>query len=142
MEQHIKKYLLHLTFERNFSENTVKAYEIDLLQFNEFLCRQFRTKRVRPQDIDKLAVRHFLAWLQQEGLSKKTMARKLASIRSFLRFLCRGRIIHSNPAVYLSSPKTEKRLPSFLDVSQMSQALDLPNRADVPGLRGQPARAA
>ena len=49
METHIKKYLLHLTFERNFSENTVKAYEIDLVQFNGFLNEQFGTDRVRPR---------------------------------------------------------------------------------------------
>lgn len=135
MEKYIKKYLLHLTFERNFSENTVKAYEIDLLQFNTFLNEQFGTDRVRPKDIDKLAVRHFLAWMQKEGLTKKTVARKLACIRSFFRYLCREKILETNPTVHLATPKIEKKLPSFLDVGQASQAMELPDKGSIMGLR-------
>ena len=135
MKTYLKKYLLYLTFERNFSENTVKAYEIDLAQFNAFLEKQLATDKVRPRDIDKLAVRHFLAWLQKEGLSKKSIARKLACIRSFLRYLCREGVVEFNPAVHLATPKTEKKLPSFLDVVQASKAMELPNRADLYGRR-------
>jgi integrase/recombinase XerC len=135
MEKFIKKYLLHLTFERNFSENTVKAYEIDLLQLNSFLNEQFGTERVRPKDIDKMAVRHFLAWMQKEGLTKKTIARKLACIRSFFRYLCREKIIETNPTVHLATPKIDKTLPSFLDVFQASQAMELPDTKNVFGLR-------
>ena len=135
MEKLIKKYLLHLTFERNFSENTVKAYEIDLLQFNSFLREQFGTERIRPKDIDKLAVRHFLGWMQKEGLTKKSMARKLACIRSFLRYLCREKVIDTNPAVHLATPKSERALPLFLDVYQATEAMQLPDRDDILGVR-------
>lgn len=135
MKKHIKRYLLHLTFERNFSENTVKAYEIDLIQFNTFLEEQLGTEQVRPKDIDRLAVRHFLAWLQREGLTKRTIARKLACIRSFLKYLCRERVIDHNPAVHLAIPKVDRRLPSFLDVCQAAEAMELPQREDVFGLR-------
>jgi integrase/recombinase XerC len=135
MEKYIKKYLFHLVVERNYSENTVKAYEIDLLQFNSFLLTQLGTARIRPQDIDKLAVRHFFAFLQKEGLTKKTIARKLASIRSFLRFLCREKIIFSNPCIHFVTPKMEKKLPSFLDIYQIAQAMDLPDRGDIAGIR-------
>lgn len=135
VEKYIKKYLLYLTFERNFSENTIKAYEIDLLQFYGFLREQFGTERIRPKDIDKLAIRHFLAWLQKEGLTKKSIARKLACIRSFLRYLCREKVIATNAAVHLATPKVEKKLPSFLDVYQASQAMELPDRDNILGLR-------
>ncbi|UCE19443.1 MAG: tyrosine recombinase XerC [Gemmatimonadota bacterium] len=135
MKKHMKKYLLYLTFERNFSENTVRAYEIDLAQFDAFLEEQLATDRIRPKDIDKLAVRHFLAWLQKEGLTKKSIARKLACIRSFLKYLCREGVIEFNPAAHLSTPKIEKALPSFLDVVQASRAMELPNRSDILGLR-------
>ena len=135
MEKYLKKYLLYLTFKRNFSENTVKAYEIDLAQFHSFLQEQLATDRIRPKDIDKLAVRHFLAWLQKEGFSKKSIARKLACIRSFLKFLCRDGVIEFNPAAHLATPKIEKKLPSFLDVIQASKAMELPNRKDIFGLR-------
>lgn len=135
MKKHIKKYLLYLTFERNFSENTVRAYEIDLAQFDAFMEEQLATDRIRPKDIDKLAVRHFLAWLQKEGLTKKSIARKLACIRSFLKYLCREGVIEFNPAAHLSTPKIEKTLPSFLDVVQASKAMELPNRSDIFGLR-------
>jgi integrase/recombinase XerC len=135
VKKHIKKYLLYLTFERNFSENTVRAYEIDLAQFDAFMEEQLATDRIRPKDIDKLAVRHFLAWLQKEGLTKKSIARKLACIRSFLKYLCREGVIEFNPAAHLSTPKIEKTLPSFLDVVQASKAMELPNRSDIFGLR-------
>lgn len=135
MKKYIKKYLLYLTFERNFSENTVKAYEIDLTQFNAFLEEQLATDRIRPDDIDKLAVRHFLARLQQGGFSKKSIARKLACIRSFLKYLCREGVVEFNPAAHLATPKIEKTLPSFLDVAQASKAMELPDRKDVFGLR-------
>lgn len=133
--QLIERYLLHLGREKNFSKHTIKAYRNDLGQFYRFLREQLGREEVALQDIDWLAIRHFLGALRREGFSKKSMARKLTSIRSFLKFLCREGLMETNPASHITSPKLGKRLPSLLNQDQMSRVMDLPDTRTILGLR-------
>ena len=135
MQKHIQVFLEYLEKERGFSEHTVGAYRTDLLQFAEFLQRELGLKEVRAKDVDRLGIRHFLGTLSRERYAKKSVARKLASIRSFLKYLCREGVLERNPALSVVSPKLEQKLPFFLNVDQANRAMDRVFRDDAYGFR-------
>jgi site-specific recombinase XerD len=85
--------------------------------------------------IDHLTIRRFLASLQGRGLSHTTTARKLATLRSFFRFLCREEYLEVNPALGTKTPKIAKRLPKFLDVKEVFILLESPDEKSILGLR-------
>jgi integrase/recombinase XerC len=125
MERAIAGYLRHLERERNASPHTVRAYDEDLSQLRGYL-RSTLGREARPQDVDLLALRGFLAELHRLGLKKGTAARKLACLRSFFRYLCREGHLTTNPARLLLSPRREKRIPAVLDERQVERLLEAP----------------
>jgi integrase/recombinase XerC len=131
----LKKFLVSLALERNYSENTVKAYNGDLAQLEEFLKKQLGRKRLSVREINRLSVRHFLGTLHQQGYNSHSIMRKLTAIRSFCRWLCRQGLLPTNPATGLMPMRGEKRLPTFLDVTQAARVMELPDRQKVLGLR-------
>jgi tyrosine recombinase XerC len=132
---YIEKYREHLQIERNYSDHTVHAYESDLLQFAGFLGEASGEQEVQIDRIDHRTIRSYLGHLLELGLSKKSIARKLAAIRSFFSFLVRLDILKINPARSVTTPKLEKRLPSFLDESSVAKMMDLPDLTTATGLR-------
>lgn len=125
MKRAIQAFLQHLERERNASAHTVRAYGQDLVQFAEH-AREDLGRQVRPADVDHLLIRSFLARLHARGIKKVSAARKLASLRTFFRYLCREGILDRNPARTILSPKTERRIPGHFDEGQMARFLDLP----------------
>ncbi|HVO12528.1 MAG TPA: tyrosine recombinase XerC [Vicinamibacteria bacterium] len=121
-------FLEHLERERNASPRTVRSYGDDLRQFAAHLERELG-REARPQDVDHLLIRGFLAELHRRGLSKASSARKLAALRSFFRYLCREGRLPANPAKLLLSPRREKRIPSVLEPSQVELLLQVPGDA-------------
>jgi len=109
-------FLRHLADERQLAENTVKAYRRDLGQLETFLCEYLARESWRwsDPDVDRLALRAFLGWLSRQGLSKRSVARKLAATRSFFAFLHLEERIPSNPGRTVRAPKLERRLPGHL----------------------------
>lgn len=126
-----------MRFERNHSPHTLRAYDLDLEEFLEFLTRG-REERVDPAAIDHLTIREFLGRLLSRGLSRSSAARKLASIRSLFRFLHREGIVEANPARLVQTPKLDRRVPEFLTEPEVAAILELPP-ADT--LRGRRDRA-
>ena len=104
-------------------------------QFNEFLQRHESRQIISPSSIDQLTVRLFLGDLLERGLSKKSSARKLAAVRSFLKFLVVRKVIEFNPALNVVTPKLPKRLPVFLDEPSIEKMMAVPDRSRVEGLR-------
>jgi len=135
MKPLVRKYLTYLAMERQYSTHTVTAYQNDLNQFVDFLQDHFRKEPLRPDSVDTDLVRRFLRSLFDNGFSKKSIARKLSSVRSFYRFLLFRGLARENPAEVVVSPKLEKRLPVFLDERSMERMLDAPNRTDRDGIR-------
>jgi len=121
----IRAFLLHLERERNASAHTVRAYGQDLEQFAE-QARSDLGREARPADVDHLLIRSFLASLHERGVKKASAARKLASLRTFFRYLCREGVLDRNPARTILSPKTERRIPVHFDEAQMARLLDSP----------------
>jgi integrase/recombinase XerC len=125
VQKAIAAFLRHLDRERNASAHTVRAYGDDLAQFLAHL-REELGREPRPPDVDHLLVRAFLARLHRAGLKKSSAARKLASLRSFFRYLCREGVLQTNPARPLLSPKVERRIPPHVDEGEIAALLDVP----------------
>ena len=122
----VRDFFEHLANERQLSSNTVKAYRLDLSQLIEFLDDYLERSDWRWSDpeVDRLALRGFLGWCGRKGLSRRTVARKLAAARAFFRFLHRENHISVNPAGALSAPKIEKRLPGHLSQADVTDVFN------------------
>ena len=130
MDDAIGAFLEYLAVERGASPHTVRGYAGDLREFSAFLRRAGETG---PAAIDMRSVRAYLASLHQRGLAKSSIGRKLASVRSCLRFLARRGVIEQSPARAVRSPRPPRRLPSFLPKDESKQLLD---RAPGPSVTG------
>ncbi len=132
MEEALAEFLRHLALEKNASAHTVKSYREDLVQALEF----FHTRQVtEPARLTVRLLRAYLAWLNEQGYAKATVARRLAAVRSWCRFLCRQGVLQANPASGLRGPRQDKKLPHFIQRADMACLLEAPP-ADTPlGLR-------
>ncbi len=134
MEEALAEFLRHLALEKNASAHTVKSYREDLTQALEF----FRTRHSGALETAQLTtrlLRAYTVWLHDQGYAKSTIARRIAAVRSWCRFLCRQGILTANPADSLRGPRQDKNLPHFLSEEALLQLLSAPP-ADTPlGLR-------
>ncbi|PYQ48501.1 MAG: tyrosine recombinase XerC [Acidobacteria bacterium] len=135
MRAEIAAFLRHLDRERNASPHTVRAYGEDLEQFTRHLRAELG-RDARPGDVDHLLIRAFLARLHREGLKASSAARKLATLRTFFRYLCREGVLDRNPARALLSPRQEKRVPTHLDEADVARLLEMPGDGDA-AVRGR-----
>ena len=123
--QAVDRFLSYLRDVRRCSPETVRAYEIDLMQFRQFLAEEHVKGDVPPPEkLDTLAVRGFVAHLSRRRLSKTTTARKLSAVRSFLRHAVREGRMETSPADSVPTPKQPKHLPRDLTVDMVFQLLD------------------
>jgi integrase/recombinase XerC len=113
------------------SEHTLRAYRIDLEQFEQFIRDAGLSD---PTEATRMTVRGFLSHLRGRDTSKRTMARKLSSLRSFYNFLSR-RFGIANPVVLVRTPKQPRPLPRFLDEAQIRDLLEAPDPKKRVGLR-------
>ncbi len=119
-------FLNHLKNERNASPHTLRCYEDDLAGFGQFLAQSLAIDldQVDPIEVDSRRLRRYSSWLSGRGYAASTVARKLASLRSFYRFQRRQGVMTNDPAGGLRNPKQPQRLPSLLRVDQVVQLLD------------------
>lgn len=110
---------------QNKSDLTLKAYGTDLSQFVCFAVRELGTEeeRLDIEKIDVWLVRSYLGVLAEQNLARKSIARKLAALRSFFKFYCRHHTLAQNPVRKIASPKLGRKLPQFLYQEQMNQLL-------------------
>src|ERR1700704_5037635 len=114
MEQALAEYLRHLGLEKNASAHTVKSYREDLMQALEFFRGKLASKAPEPAQLTARLLRGYLGWLHEHGYAKTTVARRVAAVRSWFRFMCRQGTLTSNPADALRGPRQDKKLPHFL----------------------------
>src|SRR3954447_14746056 len=109
-------FLRHLR-ERNSSPHTVKAYTADLANFAAYIGSR------GWKQIDHIAIRGFLSQLYEKGLSKTSVARALAAVRSLYRWLAREELVEQNPAKLVATPKLPKKLPRVPTIEEMNSVL-------------------
>ncbi len=114
----IENFKTYLSVERNFSEHTINAYCSDIVSYVLWLNGQDCVK----VDFNKL--REYLYFIQRFDYKKTTIARKIASIRTFYKYLYRERFVDTNPAISLSAPKRAKSLPKFLTPDEVEKILN------------------
>jgi len=145
----VKQFLDYLKFERHFSDYTIKSYGADLFQFGQFLAgligRGVNNEPVSPLTSEQLdqkfqacqasTVRDFLQYLYGQNYTKSTTARKLATLRSFYKYLIKRGVASASPMVSIRTPKQEKRLPKCLDLEQVQKLLEAPGDADLLSAR-------
>lgn len=125
----------YLRLERNASPHTLDAYSRDLRQLAEFLEEQSPSGTVNLRRVDRLTIRGFMAYLQQEGIGKSSLSRKISALRSFFKFLRREGVLENNPARMISLPRKARKLPSFLLKEEMEALLSAPDTSTLLGLR-------
>lgn len=128
------QFLRFLQVEKNVSPHTIAAYKSDAEQFLAFLRRLYGREEPDLRRVTPSVIRVYLAELQQHGQSRATIARRMASLRSFWRYLCREDVLAANPFKLVHSPKLARRLPIFLEVPEVTALLALPD-GSVLGLR-------
>ena len=130
----ITDFLNYLGCERNMSEHTVRNYGVDLAQFLTHLTENDQAKDF-PDNVTHIMIRSFMADLGEKGVSRPTVARKIAALRSFYKYLQRQGRVTANPARVVHTPKLEKKIPTFLTVSMMERLLAAPEGGTFTGSR-------
>src|SRR5262249_48295624 len=118
--------LRHLGLEKNASAHTVKSYREDLTQALEFFRTRTGSSNPTTAQLSTRLLRAWLAWLHDQGYARSTIARRLAAVRSWGRFLCRQGGLSSTPASGLRGPRQEKKLPGFLGQDEVLRLLEAP----------------
>ncbi|HKV95550.1 MAG TPA: tyrosine recombinase XerC [Candidatus Angelobacter sp.] len=129
IQKGISKFLQSLGGERNASAHTLRAYRNELFRFAEYLGPEMRWK-----DIDHVTIRGFLSHLHSCGLSKVSMARALAALRSMYKWLAREGMVQQNPAALVSTPRLPKKLPRVPTMEEINGLLNsqMPETAAFP----------
>ncbi len=125
MANYLLEFLEYLKYEKGSSDNTILSYEADIEQFYEYL-RGPDKKPVVVEAVNSLDIRGFMAHLARLGLKKNSTQRKLASLRSFFKYMYREGVIDKNPAKSVASPKQEKPQPEVLSVDDAALLMEAP----------------
>jgi integrase/recombinase XerC len=136
MDASLERYFNYLSAERDASPHTLRNYRHDITRFGDFLAARCEaTGDARWQRADRSLIRQFLAELNRASLSKASIARAVASLRSFYRFMVREGVIRANPFMGIASPRRDKTLPRFLDVEAARRLMEAADGADIISLR-------
>jgi integrase/recombinase XerC len=123
MKSAIEKFLAYLKAVRNASPLTIRSYQKDLEQFREYLSPP-GAPEMQLREVDHRVIREYMGHLHERQLQKRTMARKLASLRSFFKFCAREGLTKDNPARLVATPKLPTRIPTVLSAEEMNAFLD------------------
>jgi integrase/recombinase XerD len=135
MKRQIAQFLNYMVREKNCSANTTAAYQNDLSQFLQF-AEQYSTM-AKPsigswRDVDEIVVQDYLLFLKQRGYASSTIARKVASVKSFLHYLSNTGYIGKDPSENLDSPKVKKSLPRSIRPDEVTLLLAAPGSDTTP----------
>jgi integrase/recombinase XerC len=132
VEELFQKYIKHLQVERGISAYTVRNYTTDIQGFLNFLDANGVTSLDK---VDRSMMRQYLGWLQEQGIARGSISRKLSALRSFYRYLMRENLVNTEPMSSLSAPKLEQRLPTFLSTDEVVRLVEAPDTSTPNGMR-------
>ena len=131
--QWVENFKTYLTVEKNDSPLTVENYQADIEHFADFL--KSKGKPVDWLQVKVLDIRSYLAYMHGQEYARKTIARRISSLRSFYRFLRREGVVAMNPFTKVRTPKLEKKLPTFLEEFEINLLLRMPDTTTLLGRR-------
>lgn len=127
----VDEFLVHIRVERNLSPRTITAYSSDLASFLDWASRE----DADPLDLDPRRLRRYLADLDRAHYARRTIARRLAAVRSFYRFCVRRGYTESSPAAVLGTPKLHRELPEVAPAQLLAALLEVPDASTALGVR-------
>ncbi|KAA3613595.1 MAG: tyrosine recombinase [Calditrichaeota bacterium] len=135
MDKTVRSYLRYLALEKRYSPQTVKSYSTDLSQFSDFLSELSDGYDIAWKNINKKNIRHFLMELQDRGLGKRSIARKVATLKSYFQYLEKQEVIINSLASSIKMPRFDQKLPEFLSDEEIKDILNKPDLESFEGLR-------
>ncbi|HTO95182.1 MAG TPA: tyrosine recombinase XerC [Bacteroidota bacterium] len=133
MQTYVRAFLDHIGAARNYSAHTVAAYRRDLAEFTAFCTEAGLAAEVSA--VDRRAVRAFLAALHDRGLAPRSIARKLACLKSFFGYCRKSGAVRVSPAANVAAPRLERRLPRTLGEESVARLMEQPDASAPEGLR-------
>ena len=135
MYDYLRGFLECLTVQKNYSVHTLKSYREDLQEFIDFAEAFNNGTQITPDSVNTILMRRFLSGLKERGLSRNSIARKLAATRSFYKYLNKEELALENIPAAISTPKKDKRLPKFLYYEEIEALLQAPDIKKPLGMR-------
>lgn len=121
---YISEFLNYLKYEKNFSQHTISAYKTDLNNLDLFIEKY--EGDLSFEDIDRPIIQFYLSEISERNISARTLSRKIATIKSFFRYLVEQEILDKNIAKGIAFPKIPKKLPTFLTEKEIEKLMDSP----------------
>jgi integrase/recombinase XerC len=128
MEESLADFLRQLAIERNASAYTVKSYREDLKQALAFFREHLQSSELALGQLSPRLLRAYVAWLHGQGYAKSTMARRVAAVRSWCRYMHRQGLIAVSPAEGLRPPRQDKTLPHFMPEADLALLMQSPGK--------------
>ena len=119
---YLKEFIHYIQSEKRYSDHTITSYKVDLNQFFNFLIEEYNIDH--PQNVNFKIVRNWISYLLELGLKARSVNRKISTLKSYFRFLVISNYSDSNPTLKITSPKTSKRLPVFIEKDKINSLLD------------------
>jgi integrase/recombinase XerD len=133
LESRLQDFIHFLIVERGLAKNSVDSYQRDLKNYLKFIQKVDSVENWN--EVQRVNITGFLSHLKNEGKSSKTIARHVASIRSFHQFLLREKVTEQDPSIHIESPKMERTLPKVLSIDEVEALLDAPQESTPLGIR-------
>tara|TARA_B100001123_G_C15280697_1_gene1013905 strand:+ start:1176 stop:2084 length:909 start_codon:yes stop_codon:yes gene_type:complete len=134
-KNNIDDFLSYVQYERGYSKHTTIAYRNDLNHFINF-CRNYFSKQLNDFSmVDRKMIRQFLGHEYEQGRSPKTVSRRLATLKSFFKYLVQAEIVSNNPTIHVKTPKVSKNIPTFVHERWIETLMDSPDTSTLIGLR-------
>lgn len=131
MENNIKRFIEYLKYQKNYSEYTYNSYKKDLIEFEKIIgLENLNYKKMEYEDVLK-----YLKYLKELNNSKATISRKLSCLRTFYKYLVLNKIVENNIFLLVSSPKTDKKIPKFINYNNLEEIFEVPNIKTKEGQR-------
>lgn len=132
----VERFLVFLTVEKNCSDLTIENYRRDIQDFTKFMEEKIAWDFAWNQ-VEVPFIRSYLVLLNKKGYARRTVARRISSLRSFYKYLLREEYMENNPFAGVRTPKLDKKLPVFLEEGEIDEILELPDKEKKLGIRDQ-----
>lgn len=120
--KYLENYLNYLEYQKNYSQDTINSYRIDIVEFFEYLNQE----SIKVEDVDYDVVRLWLMFLNDKKNKSSTVSRKISSMRGFYRYLINNKVIENNPFSLVTLPKKERKLPRFFYYNELEELFQVP----------------